>query len=117
MTIRTVGADEIAEDSNLGTYTLDIFRSMEHRNSTVKVFVPWLPTLGHTLRMWDAFRLYLVFSRIVREHKRTGTVRRGTMQFLIDSGADVKDITAVSDCLLFIVAIENRYIIYISKGV
>lgn len=34
MTIRTVSAEEVAEDRALGDYTLGVFHDLEQRNST-----------------------------------------------------------------------------------
>ncbi|OTA91522.1 hypothetical protein M434DRAFT_13123 [Hypoxylon sp. CO27-5] len=93
MTIRTVGADEVAKDHALGDYTLDVFQTLEHRASIAKVYIPWLPAPGHYLRIWDGYRLYRVFSRIVKERARTGARHQDSFQFLIDSGASIKDIT------------------------
>lgn len=96
MTIRTVGAEEVAEDRALGDYTLDVFHDLEQRNSTAKVYVPWFPAPGHYLRMWDGLRLYRVFHSILQNRKKTGRKHQDAFQFLIDSGASVKDITGVS---------------------
>lgn len=96
MTIRTLGAHEVADDKVLGDYTLSVFHDLERRASTAKVYFPWLPTSGHILRMWDGFRLYRVFSRIVNERKQTGTRHDDSLQLLMDSGASIKDILMVS---------------------
>lgn len=97
MTTRMFGSSEIAEDCALGDYTLEIFRSIELRNSVARVLIPWLPTQAHALRMWDAFRLWRVLSRIVSERKRNGVTPTDTVQSLIDAGVSVTDIIAVSD--------------------
>ncbi|ROW08461.1 hypothetical protein VMCG_03185 [Cytospora schulzeri] len=94
MTTRTIGAHEIAEDHALGDYTLSIFRGIERRNSVAKIFISWLPTPAHIMRMCDAFRFYRVMSWIVTERMRTGVTQQDTMQLLIDSGTNIKDITA-----------------------
>ena len=97
MTTRMLGSSEVAEDSAMGDYTLRIFRSIERRDSVARVLIPWLPTPTHALRMWDAFRLWRVFSRIVSERNRTGVTPDDTVQSLIHAGASVTDIIAVSD--------------------
>lgn len=96
MTTRMFGSSEIAEDCVLSDYTLGIFRSVELRNSIARVFIPWLPTPAHVLRMWDAFRLWRVLSRIIKRRKQTGVSRQDSVQFLMDSGTSTSDIIAVS---------------------
>ncbi|KAI1478870.1 cytochrome P450 [Daldinia eschscholtzii] len=93
MTIRTLAAEEVADDRALGDYTLNVFQSLEHRASIAKVFISWLPAPGHYLRIWDGYRLYRVFARVVKERAHTGTRREDTLQYLIDAGASIKDIT------------------------
>jgi hypothetical protein len=97
MTTRMLGSSEVAEDSAMGDYTLRIFRSIERRDSVARALIPWLPTPTHALRMWDAFRLWRVFSRIVSERNRTGVTPDDTVQSLIHAGASVTDIIAVSE--------------------
>ncbi|KUI69915.1 Obtusifoliol 14-alpha demethylase [Cytospora mali] len=101
MTMRTVGAEEVADNRALGDYTLAVFQDLEKRNSTAKVYLPWLPSPAHYLRMWDGFRLYRVFSRIIKERQSKGTAYHDSFQYLIDSGASVKDITGFEINSLF----------------
>ncbi|KAJ4391113.1 hypothetical protein N0V93_004728 [Gnomoniopsis smithogilvyi] len=85
--------EEVAENTALGDYTLRVFHDLEQRNSTVKVYLPWFPAPGHYLRMWDGFRLYRVFQRILKQRLKAGLKCNDAFQTLIDSGAGVKDIT------------------------
>ena len=96
LTMRTVGADDIANDPKLLKYTLDSFEAFEKAASNVRVFFPWLPTLGHLRQLYTGAQLYKVFAKIVGERNKTG--KRGTdaLQLLIDSGVSVKDIVGVS---------------------
>lgn len=100
LTMRTVGADDIAADPALLRHTLALFERFETSGSTAKVVFPWFPTPRHLVRMWTGARLAMVFQRIIDGRKRTGKKGNDPLQFLIDQGASIKHIVAVCFCSL-----------------
>ncbi len=96
LTMRTVGADEIAEDPALLRRTLALFEGFERSSSTAKVVFPWFPAPNHLYRLYTGARLAVVFQRIIDARGRSGTRRDDALQFLIDQGASIRDIIAVS---------------------
>ncbi|KAI0389163.1 cytochrome P450 6A1 [Xylariaceae sp. FL0594] len=92
LTMRTVGANDIAEDPKLLRYTLDIFDWFEKSDSFIKVHFPWLPTINHALRMYYGAKLAFVFRGIIENRKKTGTRGNDALQFLVDKGLNLRDI-------------------------
>jgi hypothetical protein len=60
LTMRTVGAKEIADNPELLIRTLSIFEQFENSSSNMRIVVPWLPTLKHLTRMYNGAKLYIV---------------------------------------------------------
>ncbi|KAH9996992.1 cytochrome P450 6A1 [Xylariaceae sp. FL0662B] len=92
LTMRTVGAHEVAEDPALLRRTLSIFEGFEASDSVAHVFLPWLPTPNHLARLYNGARLALVFRRIINARRAEGKRRDDALQFLIDGGAGMRDI-------------------------
>ncbi|KAI1076373.1 cytochrome P450 6A1 [Whalleya microplaca] len=92
LTMRTVGANDIADDPALLRHTLDIFEGFEASGSVAKVFFPWLPTPKHVMRLYNGARLAMVFQKIIDGRKSTGKRGEDALQVLIDGGAGIKDI-------------------------
>ncbi|CAJ2511397.1 Uu.00g070220.m01.CDS01 [Anthostomella pinea] len=101
LTMRTVGADNIAEDPALLRKTLAIFERFEGSESTARVVFPWLPTLGHPQKMYSGARLAMVFQRLVERRRTTGWRRDDALQFLIDQGYGIRVIVAFEIGALF----------------
>ncbi|KAI0484356.1 cytochrome P450 6A1 [Xylariaceae sp. FL0804] len=92
LTMRTVGADDIAEDPALLRYTLAQFEYFEEAASTARVYLPWLLTPWHFIRLYRGARLAMVFQRLAEKRRATG--KRGTdaLQYLLDQGLGLRDI-------------------------
>ncbi|KAI1179586.1 cytochrome P450 6A1 [Nemania sp. FL0916] len=92
LTMRTIGANDIAGDPKLLRYTLDIFDWFEKSDSFAKVIFPWLPTPGHALRMYYGAKLAFVFRDIIEKRRRSGMKGNDALQFLIDRGLSLTNI-------------------------
>ncbi|KAI1269552.1 cytochrome P450 6A1 [Xylariaceae sp. FL1019] len=84
LTMRTVGANDIAEDPKTLKETLAIFDWFESADSSIKVYFPWLPTPNSLLRTYYGAKLALVFRSIIEKRKKTGEKGKDALQFLID---------------------------------
>ena len=96
LTMRTVGATEIAESPELLATTLRLFEQIESSNSPARIIFPWLPTPAHFKRMAAGARLYMIFNKIIEERKKTGKREEDPLQFLLDTGEDTMKILTVS---------------------
>ncbi|KAI1432137.1 cytochrome P450 6A1 [Xylaria sp. CBS 124048] len=92
LTMRVVGANEIAEDRKLLRQTLMTFDWFERADSFARVIFPWLPTLNHYMRLFHGARLAFVFRDIIEKRKKTGKKENDALQFLIDRGLNLQDI-------------------------
>ncbi|KAI2642112.1 cytochrome P450 6A1 [Xylaria nigripes] len=101
LTMRTLGANDIAGDPKLLKHTLSIFDWFEKSDSFAKVIFPWLPTLNHALRMYYGAKLAFTFRDIIEKRKRTGQKGNDALQFLIDRGLSLKDIVSFEIAALF----------------
>lgn len=98
-----LGADEIVDDPVLREHTLGLFNVLQKRDPWAKTCFSWLPAPDHYLRIWDGFRLYRVFRRIMRERRHSGGVaHHDGLQYIMDTGASVTDAVGVSVLLQFI---------------
>ncbi len=95
LTMRTVGANDIAEDPKMLRHTLSIFDWFEKSDSFAKVIFPWLPTLNHYMRLYYGAKLAFVFRDIIERRKKTGVKGTDALQFLIDRGLTLSNIVAV----------------------
>lgn len=96
LTMRTVGANEIARSPELLEKTLGLFETVERSSSPTRIIFPWMMTPAHLRKMYAGGKLYMTFSKIVEERKKTGRREDDALQFLIDSGADMIRILSVS---------------------
>ncbi|KAI0485527.1 cytochrome P450 6A1 [Xylaria cf. heliscus] len=101
LTMRTVGANDIADDPALLRHTLAIFDWFEKSDSFAKVIFPWLPTLNHYLRLYYGAKLAFVFRDIIERRKRTGKKGNDALQFLIDRGLTLSNIVGFEIGALF----------------
>ncbi|KAI1201856.1 cytochrome P450 6A1 [Nemania serpens] len=101
LTMRTVGADDIASDPKLLKSTLSIFDWFEKSDSFAKVIFPWLPTVNHYLRLYYGAKLAFVFRDIIERRKKTGIKGNDALQFLIDRDLSLANIVAFEIGALF----------------
>ncbi|KAJ8121692.1 hypothetical protein ONZ43_g1920 [Nemania bipapillata] len=92
LTMRTVGANDIADDPKMLRHTLSIFDWFEKSDSFAKVIFPWLPTPNHFMRLYYGTKLALVFRNIIEKRSRTGKKGNDALQFLIDRGLTLANI-------------------------
>ncbi|KAM5455774.1 putative sterol 14alpha-demethylase [Microsporum audouinii] len=90
--MRVIGANEIADSKHLCTKTLDLFEQIEKGSSPARIICPWLPTPAYLRRMTASMKLYTIFSELVQERKSSGRESNDTLQYLIDSGKNMRDI-------------------------
>lgn len=96
LTMRTVGATEIADSPQLLARTLGLFEEVERNTSTTRIIFPWLPTLGHIRQTIAGGKLYVIFDKIAKERRKTGKTHEDAFQFLMDTGEDIVRILTVS---------------------
>ncbi|RYO88763.1 hypothetical protein DL766_005187 [Monosporascus sp. MC13-8B] len=101
LTMRTVGANDIAEDPVLLRKTLSMFEQFEKSNSTLKVVFPWFPAPNHLFRIYNAARLGMVFQKLIDQRTKTGKKGNDALQYLIDQGVGIRDIIAFQIGALF----------------
>jgi cytochrome P450 len=95
LTMRTVGANEIANDPKLLAHTLSVFEQFETSSSTMRIIFPWLPTPRHWIRMYNGARLYMIFQKIVEDRKKEGRRENDALQFLLDQDVSIREIVSV----------------------
>ncbi len=96
LTMRTVGANDIAQSPALLEKTLRLFEEIESARSPARIVFPWLPTPGHIKRMGAGARLYMIFKNIADTRRKTGTRSDDALQFLMDNDYDMLHIISVS---------------------
>lgn len=94
LTMRTVGATEIADSPELLEKTLGLFEKIEQANSPTRIIFPWIPTPAHLKRMAAGARLYMIFNKIAEDRKQSGRREEDAFQFLLDSGDPMVKILA-----------------------
>ncbi|EON68791.1 hypothetical protein W97_08049 [Coniosporium apollinis CBS 100218] len=92
LTMRTVGANEIADDPVLLNKTLSLFETIEHSSQPSTIIFPWLASPAMIRRYIAGGKLYMVFKSIVDDRKRTGRREDDALQYLIDQGDSVNQI-------------------------
>lgn len=102
LTMRTVGATEIAESPELLARTLGLFEEVERNTSTARIIFPWMPTLGYVRQTIAGGKLYVIFDKIAGERRRTGRVHEDAFQFLMETGEDTVRILQVSFAWFFL---------------
>ena len=95
LTMRTVGADDIAQDPVLLNKTLRLFEKIDAASSPTRIVFPWLPTPGHIKRVTAGIRLYQIFNKIAEDRRKTGRRGEDALQFLLDSGESMVKILTV----------------------
>lgn len=88
LTMRIVGATEIAENRKMLKKTLSIFEKFESNNSTARIIFPWLTTPAYVVRLILGALLYMHFARLVNKRKQSGRREEDAVQYLLDQGAD-----------------------------
>ena len=95
LTMRTLGAEEVADDPTLLNRTLALFETFEKTSSTTKIVFPWLPTPNYLYRLYNGGRLAMIFQSVISKRRKASTRRDDALQFLIDTGAPTQDMISV----------------------
>lgn len=96
LTMRTVGATEIAESPELLDRTLKCFEEMEGAASVARIAFPWLPTPGYLTQVINGAKLYAIFDKFAKDRKTTGRREEDALQFLLDMDVDMVRVLSVS---------------------
>ena len=90
-TVRTVGCEELADDTAKSAQLLDSFEKIERSSTPASVVSPrWLLTPGRIARFWGGWTLYSLISKVAKERRSSGQRREDAMQLLLDHGDSVK---------------------------
>ncbi|GAP85097.1 putative cytochrome p450 6a1 [Rosellinia necatrix] len=101
LTVRTLGANEVADDEKLLRYTLDIFQTFQQCESPTRVAIPWMPTWNYVRQYYCGLKLAIVFKDIIRKRQATGKRDNDALQFLIDQGGTLQEIIPFQIGVLF----------------
>lgn len=102
LTMRTVGATEIANSPEMLAKTLSLFEAIERSASATRIIFPWLPTLGYLSQMYNGAKLYSIFNKINNDRLKTGRREEDAFQFLMDSNIGTVRVLAVSVFFFFV---------------
>lgn len=94
--MRTLGANEVAQDLPLLWKTLSLFEKIESSVSPMRIIFPWLPTLGWLGQTISGARLYAIFDNVAKKRKSEQRREDDSFQYLLDSGVNMVYILSVS---------------------
>ena len=100
LTMRMLGVNDIANNPVLLEETLQLFTKIDESAAATTVLFPSLPSLAKLKQTISGGKLYLIFRRIVEQRKKSGSRSDDALQYLIDAGDDLKQITEVRLLLL-----------------
>lgn len=91
-TMRTVAANEIADDAQLLRKSLKMYEDVEGTGTPLSIMYPWLPTPAKAKRTYAGAQLYMIFKRIVDARNAQGRREEDALQYLMDQGDNITDI-------------------------
>lgn len=86
LTIRIVGADEIAEDPKLLNDTLKYFGIMDQSATAAAIMFPKFPSPAIIKRMYAGARLFMMVENIVKKRAESGEKHDDALQYMLDDG-------------------------------
>lgn len=89
LTMRAVGATEIANSRPMLDKTLHLFEMIEKTSTSYQIIFPWLPSPAMFNRLRGGSQMYMLFRDLVESRKKEGRREEDALQFLIDQGDDV----------------------------
>ena len=95
LTMRAVGATEIADDRKKLDTTLSLFQTIEQSATSSQIMFPWLPSPALLRRFIAGTRMYMMFQKIVKGRQETGGGEDDALQYLLDQGDDMGKIISV----------------------
>lgn len=93
LTMRTVGATEIASDPSKLNRMLYLFEAIDAAANSASILFPWAPNLGKLKRMLAGARAYMMIDEIVKSRRAGKAVYPDSMQALVDGGGSPLQIT------------------------
>jgi cytochrome P450 len=86
LTIRMVGADDIANDPVLLERTLKYFEMIDASATATSIMFPKFPSPAVLKRTYAGARLYMMVEKIVKQRAESGEKQDDALQYLIDQG-------------------------------
>ncbi|KAJ8112688.1 hypothetical protein OPT61_g4995 [Boeremia exigua] len=86
LTIRLVGAQEIAENAELLEETLHLFEYIEASSTAASIILPKFPSPAVLKRTYAGARLYMIVENIVKKRAASDEKHDDALQYLLDQG-------------------------------
>ena len=86
LTIRAVGAEEIANDPELLEESLRLFEYIEQSTTAVAVMFPKLPSPAVLKRMYGGTKLFMLIEKIVKGRAASDEKHDDALQYMLDQG-------------------------------
>lgn len=86
LTIRMVGADDIANDPVLLEQTLKHFEMIDQSATATSVMFPKFPSPAVLKRTYAGARLYMMVEKIVKQRAESGEKHDDALQYMLDQG-------------------------------
>lgn len=86
LTIRIVGAQEIAENAELLEETLNLFEYIEASTTATSIILPKFPSPAVLKRTYAGARLYMIIENIVKKRAASDEKYDDALQYLLDQG-------------------------------
>ncbi|KAF1943839.1 cytochrome P450 [Clathrospora elynae] len=99
LTIRIVGADEMANNAELLAKTLALFEMIDS-NATAAMF-PRLPSLALLKRTYAGTRMYMMIGKMIKARAAASEKHDDALQYLLDQGDDTPKIVEFIFSALF----------------
>ncbi|KAH6644276.1 cytochrome P450 6A1 [Boeremia exigua] len=86
LTIRLLGAHEIAENAELLEETLGLFEYIEASSTATSIILPKLPSPAVLKRTYAGARLYMIIENIIKKRAASDEKHDDALQYLLDQG-------------------------------
>lgn len=93
--MRTVGCNEVANNSELVKETMRLNQTIELMGTPMAIMFPWFPSPGVIRNFYAGTKLYMIFDEVAKARRAEGRKEQDAMQALLDQGDSVKDILGV----------------------
>ena len=84
LTIRMVGADEIAQDPVLCEHVMKLFEMIDSSATATAVMFPKFPSPALIKRTYAGARLYFLMEKIVKKRAESGEKHDDALQYMLD---------------------------------
>jgi cytochrome P450 len=101
LTIRLVGAEELAEDSVLRRKFEGYFTMLDETARPISAMLPRFPWPSMIKRFYAGTRMYMILDNIVKTRKKTGKKPDDPLQNLLDRGDSMTEIVYFATGALF----------------